>query len=173
MVLVSLFIWVVFLLAKIPILIVHDISYNNVTERLECIITGRVEAQQLFATFFVFAYVIPLLVIATLSLMIVRHIHHKRSEILGMEDRQSHVMRVLAILVLTFAICWLPLHLHLLVAYYGSIPDTVAYKLLLIVWHCLVYINSMLNPIIYNFFSADFRQGFRKVICCVKEPVGL
>ena len=161
--------WLVFLLAKIPILMVHGITYNNKTNRLECIISGKVEGQQLFGAFFVFAYVLPLTVIATLSILIVRHLRSQSSVRRQEVDRHSHVTRVLSIVVLTFAVCWLPLHGHLLAAYYGSIPDTLTYKLLIIIWHGLIYINSMLNPIIYNCFSKEFRDSFRKAVLCRKS----
>ena len=166
-------IWVVFLFAKIPILLVHDVAENPVTQRIECIISAKVYGQNLFATFFVFAYALPLSIIGTLYVMIIRHLRHSSPQTLSpghQEERQSHVTKVVTILVLTFAMCWLPLHLHLLTAYYSSIPETVAYKIILIVWHGLIYVNSMLNPLIYNCFSMDFRQSFREVVCCVKQP---
>ena len=165
-VVIILLIWLIFLLGKIPILYVHGISYNSATNRLECIISGKVQGQQLFGAFFVFAYVLPLTVIATLSILIVRHLRSQSSVRRHEADRQSHVTRVLSIVVLTFAVCWLPLHGHLLAAYYGSIPDTLTYKLLIIIWHGLIYINSVLNPIIYNCFSKEFRDSFRKIILC-------
>ena len=159
--------WTIFLLAKIPILLVHGVTYNDSTDRLECIISGKVEGQNLFGAFFIFAYIVPLTAIATLSVMIVRHLRSNSPIIINpVEDKQSHVTKILAILTLTFAVCWLPLHIHLLMAYYGSIPDTVAYKFSLIVWHGLIYVNSMLNPIIYNCFSADFRQVLFGALIC-------
>jgi allatostatin receptor len=165
-------IWIVILLCKIPILLVHGVTYNPATKRLECIITGKLEGQNLFASFFVFAYVLPLVIIGTLYVLIVCHLrsHNPLPEREAEErHRQSHVTRILAILVLTFAVCWLPLHLHLLAAYYASIPESLIYKILLIVWHCLAYLNSLLNPIIYNFFSHDFRLAFRETIWCLKK----
>jgi len=32
-----------------------------------------------------------------------------------------------------------------------------------IVW--LGYANSLLNPVIYTIFNADFRSAFRKILC--------
>lgn len=163
-------IWIVFLVAKIPILVVHGVSYNAESQRTECIISGVPEAQQLFASFFVFAYALPLAVIATLYLMIVCHLRRK-----GMnnspsgDERKRHVTKVLVLVVTVFALCWLPLHIHLLVAYYGKLPETVTYKILLIVWHTLAFVNSVLNPIIYNFCSQDFRVSFKEVVTCTPQ----
>ncbi|ELU16355.1 hypothetical protein CAPTEDRAFT_213569 [Capitella teleta] len=166
-VLLAVGIWVVFLVAKIPILVVHGVSHNHLTQRTTCVISGVPEAQQLFASFFVFAYALPLVVIATLYLMIVCHLRRK-----GMhnspssDDRKRHITKVLVLVVAVFAVCWLPLHIHLLVAYYGQLPETVLYKVLLILWNTLAFLNSVLNPIIYNFCSQDFRLSFKEVVTC-------
>ena len=169
-------IWMVFLLAKIPILMIHGVTHNPSTDRTECIISGRLDGQKLFATFFVFAYALPLIVTVTLYLLILRLVHSVgplTDDPSVHMDRQEQVTKVVLVLVLTFAICWLPLHIHLLVAYYGSIPDTVAYNILLLFCHSLIYLNSMLNPVIYNFFSQKFRHSFCEVVCGVKQPVNV
>ena len=33
-----------------------------------------------------------------------------------------------------------------------------------VLWHCLMYCNSCVNPFIYNYASKDFRDGFRDVM---------
>jgi len=37
-----------------------------------------------------------------------------------------------------------------------------------VVWNCLAYANSCVNPIIYNYTCKDFRSAFRSVVrgCC-------
>jgi len=37
-----------------------------------------------------------------------------------------------------------------------------------VVWNCLAYANSCVNPIIYNYTCKDFRAAFRSVVhsCC-------
>ena len=43
-----------------------------------------------------------------------------------------------------------------------------------VVWNCLAYANSCVNPIIYNYTCKDFREAFRSVVhsccpcCCVQ-----
>lgn len=138
---------------------------------------GKTDAQRLFATFFVFAYALPLSIITTLYVLIVRFVkrHHQQQIVNGVAHRalvhpqqapqQRHVTRVLVAVCATFAGCWLPLHLHLLVSYYGHTPNNIVYKILLIIWHALIFANSALNPIIYHCFSTDFREAFRAVMC--------
>ena len=175
--------WIIFMLAKIPILIVHREQENRRTGRRECIIVGKTDGRRLFASFFVFAYALPLLIICTLYLLILRHIRSKRSMTLNghvstssngnaaATTRNRHVTKCVVIVVLTFAVCWLPLHVHLLVAYYHEVPDSdVSYNVLLIIWQALSFLNSTLNPIIYNYFSKEFRRSFRSIMCCTEEP---
>lgn len=33
-----------------------------------------------------------------------------------------------------------------------------------VIWHCLMYYNSCVNPFIYNYSSKDFRDSFRDVV---------
>ena len=162
-------IWVVFLLGKIPILVVHGVSPNHDTGRTECIIVGKTDARKLFASFFTFAYALPLLFICTLYLLILRHVRANKAQHTNgspySNERKRHVTKVVIAVVATFAICWLPLHLHLLIAYYGKLPENLTYKVLLIFWHGLSFANSMLNPLIYNYCAQDFREAFREVMC--------
>jgi len=37
-------------------------------------------------------------------------------------------------------------------------------QILQVIWHCLMYSNSCVNPFIYNHASKDFRDGFRDVM---------
>lgn len=166
-VLICLIIWTVVSIGKIPILIVHGVSYHSQTGRIECIISGKTEAKQLFASFFVFAYALPLLIIGTLYLLIVRHVRLHKHE----QTDRSHLTKAVVLIVTVFAVCWLPLQLHLLVNYYAHIPDSPVYQVLLLIWHSLVFGNSLLNPLIYHFCSKDFRNSFREVICCRREEI--
>ena len=169
-------IWVCFLLAKIPILLVHGVSVNPTLNRTECIVSGKTEGQELFASFFVFAYALPLAIIITLYVLIVCHLSRHRQErqvlplVASGEERSRHVTKIVLLVVMVFAVCWLPMHIHILIGYYGQLPDSVAYTILLIVWHCLAFSNSVLNPLIYNCFSKDFHDSFKDVFLCKKEP---
>ena len=171
----SCLIWITFFVAKIPILIVHGVSTNSLTGRTECIISGRREGQQLFGSFFAFAYVLPLLAIMTLNCSLLFHIRRTRNSMTS-QERTHHVTKVVVLVVGVFAICWLPLHIHLLLAYYSKIPETPIYNVLLVLWHCMVYMQCLLNPIVYNACSSEFRNAFRSALLPKKshpEPVSV
>ena len=78
--------------------------------------------------------------------------------------RASHVTRVIVVVVVVFAACWLPLHVHLLVAYCGVQPAQRWYEVYRVLAHCLAYANSCMNPLIYSYVSSDFRRRFSDVI---------
>lgn len=144
-------------------------------------------------TFFVLAYVAPLTVIASMSFMLLhhlrRHVRHasislgntrptipRRPDVAATSQtvatartstvvsrRASHVTRVLVVVVVVFAACWLPLHIHLLVAYCGVQPAQRWYEIYRVLAHCLAYANSCMNPVIYSYVSSDFRRRFSDV----------
>ncbi len=92
-------IWIIFLLAKTPVLMVHSVSHNEQTNRTECIISGRFYARNLFATFFTFGYAIPLVVIATLYILLLCHLKHKKNITLhhspGSQHRNQRATRII------------------------------------------------------------------------------
>ena len=134
--------------------------------------TYRTEiGQRIFATFFFFAYILPLLVIAIFSIFIVRHISRQKPSTLADKksksaDKKKKAGRMLILVVVIFAILWLPIHLHLLFAYFWKIPEEGFYTLISWLWNVLAYFNSCVNPIIYNHTSKLFRDAFREVATC-------
>lgn len=78
--------------------------------------------------------------------------------------RASHVTRVLVVVVVVFAVCWLPLHIHLLIAYCGVQPARRWYEIYRVLAHCLAYANCCMNPVIYSYVSSDFKRRFVDVM---------
>ncbi|CAG2118300.1 unnamed protein product [Medioppia subpectinata] len=67
------------------------------------------------------------------------------------------------IITLAFTICMLP---YIIMSFTININQELKYQMLavmhLIIW--FVYINSMLNPIIYGSFNGDFRLAFKRLL---------
>jgi len=129
----------------------------------------------IFTTFFLFAYVVPLSVIAVFSLCILRYISRHRGPVtVAAADntrtsaKKRQASRLLILVVVIFAVLWLPLHIHLLVFYFGHASHMVSrfYLVLSVLWNCLAYANSCVNPLIYDHMSKDFRDAFREVMRC-------
>ena len=132
--------------------------------------------QKIFATFFAFGYVLPLSVIAIFSLCILRHlalVEKSASRTLGAsrqkrhgKDKKRHAGRMLVLVVVLFALLWLPIHIHLLTFFFATHPNNRAYMAATVLFSCLAYFNSCVNPIIYNHASKEFRDAFLEVARC-------
>ncbi|KAK7789729.1 hypothetical protein R5R35_007296 [Gryllus longicercus] len=79
------------------------------------------------------------------------------------------VVRMLIVVVVTFALCNLPIHVRKLWqhggnawGYYGNSEFS---RLLTPLTFLLTYVNSGINPLLYAFMSRNFRKGLREVVC--------
>ena len=162
-------IWVVMLLGNSPILASYAVQINPYGLP-DCENYGKHYGKILYATFFVFAFVLPLIVIFALYLAIYIHINYSsevyKSGTNRSQRRRSYASRLLVAVVITFVVCWFPVHVHLLMAYYSTLPESDVYRTAAILFNFLSYFNSAVNPVIYNFTSHDFRTSFRDALCC-------
>jgi len=115
-------------------------------------------------------------VIAIFSLFILLHlarVEKSASRTLGAgkqkrhgKDKKRHAGRMLVLVVVLFALLWLPVHIHLLDYYFDELPSGRAYMAATVLFSCLAYFNSCVNPIIYNHASKEFRDAFLEVARC-------
>ncbi|CAB3239144.1 unnamed protein product [Arctia plantaginis] len=80
---------------------------------------------------------------------------------------KRRVVKMMIVVVVIFAVCWLPFHVYFLVTSYY--PEVVNYEhiqeiYLAIYW--LAMSNSMYNPIIYCWMNSKFRRGFKQFFWC-------
>lgn len=174
MVLMIIIIWTIFLILNIPIILTHAVNYRYGANNPDCDNLGPNYGRKIYATFFVFAYLLPLMAVAILSLLILRHIRKSKPSTLETKKTKSagkkkQASRLLILVVVIFALLWLPVHIHLLIAYFGTIPTSKLYMGISLIWNTLAYFNSCVNPIIYSYASKDFRDSFREVVCCVRQ----
>jgi len=73
---------------------------------------------------------------------------------------------MLVLVVVLFALLWLPIHIHLLDFFFDELPTGRAYMAATVLFSCLAYFNSCVNPIIYNYASKEFRDAFLEVARC-------
>ncbi|ELU01544.1 hypothetical protein CAPTEDRAFT_118321, partial [Capitella teleta] len=80
------------------------------------------------------------------------------------------VVNMLIILVVVFAICWLPMCIHILIV---SIDANILIMNDGLVKYTpatifLVYFNCIMNPFLYSFMSSQYRNGFKAMFaqCC-------
>ena len=168
-------IWVLMLVVNIPILVSYGVKYHD--DVPDCDIYGHDIGRSIFATFFVFAYLLPLFIILVVSALILQHINRNKPTMLDSKkvksgDRKKQASRLLILVVLIFALLWLPVHIHLLLAYFGTLPESKIYMAISFLWNTLAYFNSCVNPFIYNYASKEFRDAFREVMCFVRRSNG-
>ncbi|GLV41044.1 Tachykinin-like receptor at 99D [Carabus blaptoides fortunei] len=82
-----------------------------------------------------------------------------------MENIKSkrRVVKMMIVVVVIFAVCWLPFHLYFIfTSYFPDITNSpyIQESYLAIYW--LAMSNSMYNPIIYCWMNAKFRRGFKQ-----------
>jgi len=82
------------------------------------------------------------------------------------KDKKRHAGRLLVLVVVLFAVLWLPIHIHLLISFFDKQPTSYAYMAASVLFSCLAYFNSCVNPIIYNHASKEFRDAFLEVARC-------
>lgn len=121
-------------------------------------------------------FILPFLILLVLYTVIALHLmnnpgitsHGNRSNVL---KYRKQVIFMLGAVVISFFICLLPfraLTLWIIIVP----PETMlqlgveGYYSLLYFCRILLYINSALNPILYNLMSSKFREGFLKLLGC-------
>lgn len=174
--------WAVMLVINCPIILLYRVKqfeFRNIPPYLYCGMKDKDTGQKLFFSFFFLTYIIPLTLICTFYILLLRYlrlqrkgssINHNHRSSRKAHTKTAHASKILFVVVAVFGICWLPLHLYLLISYFGVQPQGRLYEILrpLCLW--IAYANSMMNPLIYNYVSKDFRQSFkhfyRRYICC-------
>ncbi|BFF92261.1 tachykinin-like peptides receptor 99D [Drosophila madeirensis] len=87
---------------------------------------------------------------------------------------KRRVVKMMIVVVLIFAICWLPFHSYFLVtSCYPAITEAPFIQELYLAIYWLAMSNSMYNPIIYCWMNSRFRYGFKMVFrWCLFVRVG-
>lgn len=123
------------------------------------------------ALWITFVFAAPLIITSILYLCVLRRLWNKllNSRIsISNEDHFEATRKVtllVAAVTITFALCWLPIHLCYIfraVTYeqHHSTQFRKSYLIVEIVAKILAFSNSCANPLLYAFFSSKFRKGF-------------
>ncbi|KAG5878212.1 hypothetical protein JTB14_009777 [Gonioctena quinquepunctata] len=78
------------------------------------------------------------------------------------------VVKMMMIIVIIFAVCWLPYHIYFFVTFYfPSVTERQYIQEVYLFIYWLAMSNSMYNPMIYCWMNARFRTGFKKIFTCL------
>uniref|UniRef100_A0A3B4GK61 Galanin receptor type 1-like n=1 Tax=Pundamilia nyererei TaxID=303518 RepID=A0A3B4GK61_9CICH len=156
-------IWTMSLVCSVPVA-KHQglISYHNGTFCWEDWAGASKNAYKV--TLLVLGYLLPLLLISCC---------YTKDTYKTCRDTDSHTCylslqtaQTVLLVVTVFTICWMPHHIIVMWAEFGTFPLTQATYVFRLVSHCLSYGNSCVNPILYAFLSENFRKACRKVFTC-------
>ncbi|KAH9495463.1 hypothetical protein Btru_015181 [Bulinus truncatus] len=174
--------WIVVLCGNVPLLIQYgEIHYiHDGQNRSACInVQDEVDKslglnKKFFGTFLFFGYVIPLgVTVVMYGLMLKRLLYgvvpgggNQSAESIRAKKR---VTRMVVIVVVIFAICWLPIQIILFMKNVLEVSIDMILLGSMLAANCLAYMNSCVNPILYAFLSENFRRSFRKFLCCTES----
>ena len=85
------------------------------------------------------------------------------------QQRQKRIVRMLVIVVVLFAVCWLPYHILFLYMDFGQPEMTYSIVSAILSTQWLIYSNSACNPIVYAVFNTNYRREFSRMLRCRKS----
>ena len=172
-------VWIVTVSGLSPLLVQYDLSANSYLgeERLVCINLEALYSIYFvkisIVLFFTIGYALPLNIMIILYGIVLTALKcgAKQRKALSESEMkrnraQGRTTRMVIAVVFCFLLCWLPLHVILMMQAFGQYPANVVGILGLMLANCLAYFNSCMNPILYAFLSSQFRHSFKQALCC-------
>ncbi|EDW86475.2 uncharacterized protein Dwil_GK14796 [Drosophila willistoni] len=171
--------WITIVTSAIPVALCHSVRIYQYHGRAgtACVFSTEEEVWSLVGfqvSFFLSSYVAPLTLICFLYMgMLARLWKSAPGCKPSAESRKGkrRVTRMVVVVVLAFAICWLPIHVILVMKALNLYGGSHLSVIIQIISHVLAYTNSCINPILYAFLSDNFRKAFRKVVWCGPPPI--
>ena len=97
-------------------------------------------------------------------------VHEMRvnQSIMRIKKRSRSVFYRLTILILVFAVSWMPLHLfHVVTDFNDNLISNRHFKLVYCICHLLCMMSCCLNPILYGFLNNGIKADLRSLIHCL------
>uniref|UniRef100_A0AAN0LW16 Tyrotropin-releasing hormone n=1 Tax=Polyphagotarsonemus latus TaxID=1204166 RepID=A0AAN0LW16_9ACAR len=179
-ILIILGIWIIALIATLPLLFIAKQSsaqYLDETQVEVCLTQANdAWSKAFFLIIITLFFFLPLMVLVIIYVAITKKLCAKENisyaETIQMRARKQVVV-MLATVILCFFICLLPFRLFTLWLLFSSSQalDSIgmeAYYCYLFASRVMLYLNSALNPVLYNLISSKFRNAFVQILCCRK-----
>ncbi|CAC5397418.1 KISS1R [Mytilus coruscus] len=182
---VCLGVWTASLCISLPFLLYYDVVPGNQSEVLDCIPQWpSMEEWNKGTTLGVVltTFILPLTAIVICYGYILHHLwkgqkmkhsdgQDNENTVLPVKNSKQHrqmerikrVTRMVAIVVLLFAVCWCPIHfVALWIQFDPNFPRTDAMHYFKLFGHTLSYANSCVNPFVYAFVNDGFKKAIMK-----------
>lgn len=172
-------VWIVGIGVNSPILYAQKIVVYGADQKRYCLeiwtpVFTKDAAKDFTIVLFVVFYVVPLLTMSVLYSFVVYKLSVRKvpgnqtaENQLRAEKSKKKVLKMLLVVVLLFALCWLPVYISQFITFFDSEnfpcgpPATLSFM-----GYFLGHANSAINPAIYVIFNSNFRKGFRDVLLC-------
>ena len=171
--LVLVLIWLFAFLNVLPQIIVMDVQQSVSANQFSCyeFWDSLILREGYTLYLFLVEYMLPLLVIGVtytrMALVLNKKddmLQGKRNTRVDPKARHRKFIRLLIVLIVSFALCYLPNHVLFFWLDYGS-GETFAYFSILMKYsHFCIWLNSCLNPYLYGALDEKFRQGYKKAL---------
>ncbi|EDO42096.1 predicted protein [Nematostella vectensis] len=160
-------IWVVSAIICAPLLYGYSAVQHPYTGKTLCVnrVTWGDDGRQIYyAIHAVIIYCIPLVFMVwahwKIFSFLKKHAHGK--SVSAVESKQRKVTQMLAVVTLIFVSCWTPFILVRALRYFFVYEGLEIWKLT----QLIIIINSAVNPILYCFYSGQFRSSFKDMVKC-------
>lgn len=177
--------WTLACLASLPFLVFHTLTaepYRSLPPPLRdqqaCAESWPSRAHKLAYTtwLLLFQYCGPLLLVLVCYLRIFARLRRRRDMLdRGCAEtrrvaRSRRVNAMLAALVASFAVCWLPLNAFNAVADWHHEALPVHHDLLFSLCHLLAMASTCVNPVVYGFLNSNFKKEVKEALlrCCCR-----
>ncbi|XP_042342783.1 C5a anaphylatoxin chemotactic receptor 1 [Plectropomus leopardus] len=154
-------VWCLALIGSIPqFVFAEEIEAGQ--EKRECVtVYTPVIAWIITSNRFLVGFFVPFLVIVVCHLVVYRKAD---SGLTRGGARSKRTLKVIIAVVLSFFLCWLPLHIidFLLLTIPRSSPHRPHVYLAHVLALCLAYFNSCLNPLLYVCLGRGFKDSMRR-----------
>ncbi|XP_030622216.1 neuropeptide Y receptor Y7 [Chanos chanos] len=85
-------------------------------------------------------------------------------------QRRKKTTKMLALVVVVFAVCWLPFHVFQLASDLDLVLKFEEYKLLYTLFHIVAMCSTFTNPLLYGWMNKNYRNGFLMFFRCEHKP---
>ncbi|NXS64163.1 PAR2 protein, partial [Brachypteracias leptosomus] len=168
---ISLAMWILILLATIPLYLVNQTVYISNLNITTChdVLPENVLAHDMFSYFLSLAiglFLIPALLTAVAYILMIKTLNASISDVSTGKKRKRAIKLIIAVLSM-YVICFTPSNVVLVVHYlllktYNQSYLYVSYITVL----CLSTLNSCIDPFIYYYVSKDFRDNLKNALLC-------
>ncbi|XP_028316245.1 neuropeptide Y receptor Y7 [Gouania willdenowi] len=123
-------------------------------------------------TMFLLQYIIPLAIISYAYICIWVKLKNHISPCTRNDsvNRRKKTTKMLALVVVVFASCWLPFHVFQLASDLDLVLRFKEYKLIYTLFHIVAMCSTFINPLLYGWMNKNYRNGFLMVFRCEDKP---